>query len=468
MKPIIKNKIATFYPQGFVDNNNASKFIDYNDIKYIATANVNAVLISLSKVVFFNKNGLNFFIKALEKSKEECDVVIGFCDFDKRKYQVILDMYQDDLNVNLFSTFEVATLFCGISDVEPGSNILVWNEDLTQKNSLLVALYERGYNGVTATDESDFVEKKKKQDSYELIVENCYLGAFSNKIASHRMGNVIIYSLHGFLDASTTEKFDFIYHQNCLNIGFSFFMFDFSSVLSMNVHGINFFNKLVFQGAEYGAQIAIAGMDDNKIGDNFHVKLEEMGIMFFDSLKAFMDDPENKQYINSGAISGGNKKNRALTKGLVSQLPTFISACVYSLNVLTNANATKRKAEVTEFDLGDIPTENLVAASIGFYGEFDGMLILVFTKDIAKKACALFMGEEVEDDEALKDALGEFVNIIGGRAKMILNDNGAHISMTLPKTFSSIGEVKNATNDKKGVFVELLFGEAPFYLYLTR
>jgi CheY-specific phosphatase CheX/anti-anti-sigma regulatory factor len=467
MKPIIKNKIATFYPQGFIDNNNASKFITYNDIKYIATANVDAVLISLSKVVFFNKNGLNFFIKALEKAKEECGVIIGFCDYDKRKYEVILDMYEDDLSVNLFNTFENATLFCGISELEAGANILVWNEDLTQKNSLLVALYERGYNGVTATDEVDFADKKKKKDAYELIVENCYLGAFSNTIASHRMGNVIVYSLHGFIDANTTEMFDFTYHQNCLNIGFNFFMFDFSSVLSMNVHGLNFFTKLVFQGAEYGAQIAISGMNDEKIGDNFQLKLEEMGVMFFDSLKAFMDDPENKQYIHSTTVKS-NQKGRALTKGLVSKLPTFISACVYSLNVLTNANATKKKAEVTQFCLDGIKTDNLVSSSIGFYGELDGMLILVFTKDIAQKACALFMGEEVEDDDALKDALGEFVNIIGGRAKMILNDNGANISMTLPKTFSSMEEVKNATSDKKGVFVELSFGDSPFYLYLTR
>lgn len=467
MKPIIKNKIATFYPQGFIDNNNASKFIDYTDIKYTLTANVDAVLISFAKVVFFNKNGLNFLIKALEKAESEGSVIIGFCDLDKRKYQVILDMYKDELNINLFNTFANATLFTGVSDYEAGANILVWNEDMTQKNSILVALYERGYNGITAIDEMDFKEKVKKKDTYDSVVENCYLGAFNNKIASHKMGNVIVYSLNGFLDANTTDKFDFAYHMNCLNIGFGFYMFDFSSVLSMNIHGVNFFEKLTRQCEEYDAKIGIAGLDVDKIGENFQKSMQTLGILFFPSLKSFIEDPENKKYINA-KTKLANRKNRSLTKGLVSRLPIFIDACVYSLNALTNANATKKKAEVTEFKLKDINTSNLLASSIGFYGDLDGMLILVFTKDIAEKACTLFIGENVDDEETLKDALGEFVNIIGGRAKMILSDNDVAVSMTLPKAFASVQEVEETTEQKKGAFVELSFGELPFYLYLTR
>jgi CheY-specific phosphatase CheX/anti-anti-sigma regulatory factor len=467
MKPIIKNKIAVFYPQGFIDNNNASKFIDYSDVKYTLTANVDAVFISFQKVVFFNKNGLNFLITALEKAEEEGNMVIGFCDLDDRKYNVIMDMFKDDLNINLINNFENATLFCGISDLESGANVLIYNDEITQKNSQLVALYERGYNAVAANDLADFKDKSKKEGVYDAIVKNTFLGAFNNKIASHKMGNVIVYTLGGFLDATTAEKFDFAYHMNCLNVGFSYFMFDFSSVLSMNVHGANFFEKLVFQGAEFDAQIAIAGMDSEKIGVNFQVTLENLSIQCFDSLKSFMDDPENKQYIYNSK-KGGNKKAKALTKGLVSKLPVFIDACVYSLNVLTNANAAKKKAEVSNFKLSDIDTDNLLASSIGFYGELDGMLILVFTKDIAKKACALFMGEDIDDADVLQDALSEFVNIIGGRAKMILGDNGVSVSMTLPKNFSSIQDVEDATDQRKGAFVELAFGELPFYLYLTR
>ena len=40
-------------------------------------------------------------------------------------------------------------------------------------------------------------------------------------------------------------------------------------------------------------------------------------------------------------------------------------------------------------------TKDKIASSIGFYGDIDGMVILIFPKDIAKKACELLIGERV-------------------------------------------------------------------------
>jgi CheY-specific phosphatase CheX/anti-anti-sigma regulatory factor len=468
MRPIVKDNIAMFSPQGFIDSNNCSSFIDYSDLEFAISSKVEAILISLKKVVFFNKNGINFFITTLQKAKDMQDIEVGFCDVDDAKYKLILDMFADeDLPADLFRSYDIARLFTGLSDVEASAKLLVWNEDTTQKNNIVVSLFERGYNAIAAKDEADF-KKRKKEPDFKAIVDNVYFGSHKSRIAAHQMGNAIIYSFSGFLDANNIGNFDYTYHSNCLNVGFLMFVFDLEQVLSMNVYGVNFFKKLVKISYNYGAIISIAGLNQTKVSEDLLFDLEESGVKFFKNLKTFLEDPQIKEYTKNNTVAVARKK-RVLTKGLVEKVGVFIDACVYSVGVLTNQTATKQKAEVTEFKLKNLPVqEDIVASSIGFYGEIEGMLVLLFKKDIAQTACNMFLGEEDPDDDTIKDALSEFINIIGGKAKTVLTNQGMIVNMTLPKSFDSLEEVEEATEEKKGVYVELDFAGSPFYFYLTR
>jgi CheY-specific phosphatase CheX/anti-anti-sigma regulatory factor len=470
VRPIVKDNIAVFSPQGFIDSNNCSTFIDYADLDFAISNNVEAILISMKKVIFFNKNGINFFITTLEKAKTKSDIEVGFCDVDEKKYKLILDMFEnEDLPADLFKTYDIARLFTGLSDVKAGANILVWNEDSTQKNNIVVSLVERGYTAIAAKDEDDFKKKKKsKEAGFEVIVDNVYFGSHKNRIAAHQMGNSIIYSFSGFLDAGNIGSFDYTYHSNCLNVGFLMFVFDFEQVLSMNVYGVNFFKKLAKISFNYGAIIAIAGLNKTKVSEELLYDLEESGVKFFASLKAFLEDPNIKEYTKNNTVAVARKK-RTITKGLVEKTGVFIDACVYSVGVLTNKEAQKQRADVLELKIKDLPVqEDIVASSIGFYGQLEGMLVLLFKKDIAKIACNMFLGEEDPDDDTIKDALSEFINIIGGKAKTVLTNAGMVVNMTLPKSFDSLEEVEEALEEKKGVYVELDFAGSPFYFYLTR
>jgi CheY-specific phosphatase CheX len=281
------------------------------------------------------------------------------------------------------------------------------------------------------------------------------------------MGNAIIYSFSGFLDGNNIGGFDYTYHSNCLNVGFLMFVFDLEQVLSMNVYGVNFFKKLAKISYNYGAIIAIAGLNKTKVSEELLYDLEESGVKFFKDLKSFLEDPKIKEYTKNNTIAVARKK-RTLTKGLVEKVGVFIDACVYSVGVLTNHQATKQKAQVSDLRIKDIQDEDIVSSSIGFYGELEGMLVLIFKKDIAIKACSMFLGEDNPSDEVIKDALSEFINIIGGKAKTVLTNAGMVVNMTLPKSFDSLEEVGEATEEKKGVYVELDFDGSPFYFYLTR
>ena len=471
MRPVVKNRIAVFHPQGFIDSSNSLMIITQQDVLATLQLDVDAVLISLEKVIFFNSNGMAFLIDTLKqiKDKKKNGLIIGFCNYKEKIYNSFFKMF-DEIDFSLYKSLDIANLFVGVANTSKESNILVWHEDNAQRNAMVVSLFERGFNAVTAKDIIDYEKKKKSVDIYTYMIDSTYIGLSSDKVASHQKGNAVIYNLNGFIDDSIYTNFDDGYHQNCLTVGFKVFIFDMTAVLSMNIHGMKFFSKLSIIATEYNARIAVVGLDLTKVGQNFKQDLEDSGISFFKTMELLYEDAEIvKEMNNTASTENTNKKNaRGLTKVLVSKLPIFIDAAVETMMTLTGADAQKESASITLFNIED-NGRDLMASSIGFYGDVDGMIVLVFPMAIAKKACMLLLGEELEDREELQDALSEFVNIIGGRAKSLLAERTkTKIKITIPRTFGSIEDVKSTIGKKKGALVNLKFNKYPFYLFLTR
>jgi CheY-specific phosphatase CheX len=289
------------------------------------------------------------------------------------------------------------------------------------------------------------------------------MGLMSNRIAARTRGNCVIYYLKGFLDGSIVEQFDVLYHQNCLKVGFQLFMFDATRVSSLNIHAANFFSKLSTAGAEYGALIAIVGLDMDKTPKAFVEELEDAGIMFFDTEADFFND-ETVKSLSGGGAAVKKEKNK-LTKAIVSKLPILIDATMETLQMMTNMMATKERMQIQVFEVAD--GKDLMARSIAFYGDIDGMMTLVMPKTLVKKACQLLIGEESDDEEVLSDALSELVNIVAGKSKTLLQDEGVGINITLPRSYTSVDDLKETLGDRQGVQVDFSFENYPFTFYLS-
>ena len=134
--------------------------------------------------------------------------------------------------------------------------------------------------------------------------------------------------------------------------------------------------------------------------------------------------------------------------------------------MMTNAQAVKESMNIQTLEIKNAAHQ--YASSIGFYGDLDGMIILIFPKDIAKKACSLLIGEDSEDEEAILDSLAEFVNIIGGRAKALLGEKKNRVDITLPRTYADVNSLMEMAQNKKGVQVNLRFEGSNFIFFLTR
>jgi CheY-specific phosphatase CheX/anti-anti-sigma regulatory factor len=465
MRAVVKNGIGTFTPQGFLDGNNSASLLNIEDIEATVKLNVDMILVSLKKVVFFNRNGLDAFVKMFIKMKKHKHITVGFCDYDEKKFLAFGKFYKDELNFSLFRTQEIASLFA-TSFKNQNKNVLLFSDDKSQSAAMAIELHDNGHNPIIAQTEEEFTKKAKDENAYDVIIDSTYIGQMGQSVATRVTGNAIIYTVSSFLDAEIGNTFNIVYHNNSLNVGFRLFIFDAYKVISMNVHALNFFSKLASAAAEYNATICFVGLTFEKTPIAFKETLEDSGIMFFNQMDDILKNKELLDELGASSASATAHK-RVINKSIVSELPNFIEAAVNTIEMMTNSKAVKEAAKVDEILING-GVENKIASSIGFYGNIDGMVILVFPIDIAKKACELLIGEETEDIEMILDTLAELVNIVGGKIKSLLFEQGVSVDITLPRTYNNVNSLLDVVGDKKGVQVDLSFDNDKFLFFLTR
>ena len=464
MRAVVKHGIGVFHPQGFLDGASANSILNIEDIKETINNNANMILVSLKKVIFFNRNGLDAFVKMFKKVRLANQATVGFCDYDSKKYEAIKKFYQNDLTFSLFKTQDIAALFSS-SFKNQSKNILLYSDDKSQRAAMAIELHDNGNNPLIAQTLEEFEVKSEVSDAYDIIITDTYLGQMGQTVAARVTGNAIVYTLSSFLDAEIGNTFNIVYHKNSLNVGFRLFLFDMYKVISMNVHALNFFSRLSTSGAEYNATICFVGMTFDKTPIAFKETLQDAGIMFYDQMDDIL---QNKELLAElGASSAANVKNkRSINKTTVTELPNFIDATVATIEMMTNSKAVKNSVNINQIVIDD--TEGKIASSIGFYGAMDGMVILVFPVGIAKKACELLIGEETNDTELVLDTLAELVNIVGGKVKTLLADQHISVDITLPRTYPNIQSLLEIIQNKKGVQVDLSFDNDKFLFFLTR
>jgi len=160
------------------------------------------------------------------------------------------------------------------------------------------------------------------------------------------------------------------------------------------------------------------------------IDMEDAGYMFFDKISDFNNSQEVKETIESVVVSN-SKKKRTITKDIINLLPHFVNATIESIELMTGIKAKKEKPNLKELSF-DYKENIYIASSIGFYGDLDGVLILVFSENLTKKVSKILLGDDIslDDKELLNDVVGEFANIIVGNVKSNLSKQSTKIDLT--------------------------------------
>jgi CheY-specific phosphatase CheX len=330
---------------------------------------------------------------------------------------------------------------------------------------ILYYLIKKGYSPIILNSKEE-LEQKKSQNPDAVFIEKSVVSKISNRVMSFTKDNIVFFYLDGFLDADFTKNFDIEYFRRSLVIGFRVFVFDCEYVKSLNIHAVRYLAKLAVESAEYGALLCIIGLNTKEINEKLLVDMEDAGYIFFENIDEFNKSEEIKEALENVAVVN-SKKKRNITKKEINLLPYFVNATIESIEMMTGIEAKKEKPNLKELSF-DYQKNNYIGSSIGFYGDLDGVLILVFSENLTKRVAKILLGEEDYDEQILSDMVGEFANIIVGNVKANLSKQSTKIDLTLPKVFDNMQNLLNLVKEKKGVEVKFYFEDEEFYFFLTR
>jgi len=113
----------------------------------------------------------------------------------------------------------------------------------------------------------------------------------------------------------------------------------------------------------------------------------------------------------------------------IKYINPFIDSLVTNLEQMTGIRAERLDLSVSK----EARTSAEISGIIGLGGEVRGSAIISFPLGIALKvASAMFMEELTEINDDVKDAVGEFANIVIGNARNKLVDSGLSVTISTP------------------------------------
>ena len=442
-------------PQGFLDSSAASLIITPNDIKTFESRKIKYVSIDFSKIISANINAIRFLndiFENLYKKEIEC----SFFNLNKNVFNLCLKI--NNRFFNIYESEEVEKVFTNDEPIDKEIYLCCINDE-ENKNMIIYHLVKKGYMPITVNSESEI----KNSDNI-IVIKNSIISKLSNRVSAIEKDNIVYFFFDGFLDTSLAHKFDIEYFRRSLSIGFRVFVFNMNNVKGLNIHAVSFLSKLGVESAEYGALMAIVGLNAKNVQKKILTDLEDVGFIFF---------ADEEELLNSEALAEAKKnmdvvykKQKKITKELVNLLPYFVKSTIETIEMMTGIKSTKEKPELTKFNL-DL-NGNYIASSLGFYGDIDGMVVLIFSEKLTQKIAEILLGEIPQKSEELFDIVSEFANIIVGNTKTEFAKNDVEINLTLPKVFEDLEKLKNLVLEKKAIEVMFYFDEEEFYFYLTR
>ena len=443
-------------PQGFLDANNAAMIITPTDLKLFENKKIKYVSIDFSKIICANMNAVKFLndiFEKLYKKDIECSV------FNLNKHLFNLAMKVKNRFFNIYESEDVEKLFTSDEVLDKDVYVCCIEND-ENRNLIIYHLVKKGYIPISVKNEDEI---KTKENA--VIIKNSIISKFSDRVSAVEKDDMVYYYFDGFLDTSLAQKFDIEYFRRSLSIGFKVFVFNMSNVKGLNIHAVNFLTKLGVECAEYGAFIAIVGLNAKNVQKKLLNDLEIVGFMFFADESELLNSKEVQEAKQNTDIT--YKKQKKITKELVNLLPYFVNSTIDTIEMMTGIEAVKENTQLTQMTL-DLKSDDFLASSLGFYGDVDGMVVLIFSEKLTKKISEILLGEAIEDKNELNDIISEFANIIVGNTKTEFAKHNIEIHMTLPKVFDDIEKLKRLVSQKKAIEVKFSFDKEKFFFYLTR
>jgi chemotaxis protein CheX len=148
----------------------------------------------------------------------------------------------------------------------------------------------------------------------------------------------------------------------------------------------------------------------------------------------------------------------------VKYINPFIESVLANLKQFGNIEAEKESLDIFK----DKQTKTEISSIIGITGNLKGSAVISFPKPLAIKiASSMLMDDNItEVNNEVKDAIGEFSNIVIGNARNKIVDNGINIKISPPTIV--VGENHKIFFPPNIPVIEVIFnaGDSKFYIII--
>lgn len=459
MKPELHDKIAIYHPDVSIDGKNGAALAASlkASAAILKSLELVAVLLSLRNVKSIDESGISLLLSSLEELRKTIGADVGIIDYSAQWFNDIKTLI-GKRDISLYKNFEVAHLLLNSKKHHRFDKAVVFDENEMFRQLLESELSAKGYKVVSANSRGEFEQLAKKNEYGTIYISDTHLDLMQNFIPTKILKGVVLYDMQSEADVKFINHFNFLAHQSRIKDGYKLFVFDAKELTKLNPKVIDFLISLSLQGQKFESKIILLGASVQILPKPLRAKLEQAGIGSIESMETVFSDSKYKALRKE-------EKSKGLTKKLVSSLPIFIDASLETFETLVGAKATKKSHKINKYKIEN--RESLVAASLSFEGELDGVLVLVFNESIARKASESLLGDANVSFEELLDAISEFSNIIGGRAKALLAERDTHITIAIPKTFDNKEALSKFLAEKDGVQIDLELNGDPIVMFLT-
>jgi CheY-specific phosphatase CheX len=323
---------------------------------------------------------------------------------------------------------------------------------------------ELGKNGIQVFVPSNTLELEKyvsKKNASTIIVTETMVDIASKYIDTELNGDIVIYSLKNDIAKNVSVLFNKDEHNIRLKDGHRVFIFDCANVTSIDINAVDFFIELILGERKYKSLFCFCNMRDTIVEKDLKIRLRKGGAKLF----ATVDNVLANKSVQAISKTAASKRKSTLTKELVSKIPMVVNATVETFEMMTGGATTKGNNQIGQIVVED--QESCMGSVIGFNGDLDGTIAIIFAKDLAQEVMLGMLGEEIEDEDELVDSIGEFANIIAGRVKAMLQEQKTNVKITIPKCFIHSKDIVDMVGESQGVLINITLNSKPIYIFLT-
>lgn len=463
MRPVIKQDVAIYAPNVCLEMKEAKEIcgVLVSNSATIRSLALKAVYFSFEHIARFDEGAAILIAKALLAMQNKVSIAVAFVGYNDSQFPKLKSLFPNK-SLPLFRTEYMANLLLGLKTPPLHQSIIYHDSDGMMQTLISQELTAKGYEVICVNSGEEFMDKRRQYLDKAIYLYDIYFDVTNNFIPITINSGVVIYTLYKKVDKNISLFFNIQAHNSRLREGYKVFIFDASDTKDFNLAVLDFIMSLALNNTKFGACVAVCGLK-TPLDHSKQELCARSNVLFFDNVEKCRNDPKIKELAKAHQAS--RQKSKGLTKHLVAQLPVFVNAAIETLSSLTGGEAKRTDYKVTKYNKSN--EADIMGATITFEGDVNGIVALLFTKTLVKEASMMLLGEESQSDEELLDVISEFTNIIAGRSKAVLAENGVSIGISLPKAFKNEDEIYRVLTGKQGVQINLLLNNKSLILFLA-